>query len=264
MPGNQGPGLLGRTSEREVLDRLMVDARGGQSGVVIVRGEAGIGKTALLRYAARQACGFRVAQIAGVEAEMELPFAAVHQLCAPIDARLSALPEHQRNALSVALGLSSGDAPDRFLVALAVLSLLSAVAEERPLLCLVDDAQWLDAASDQVLGFVARRLLAESVAIVFAIREPSTRREFEALPSLRRRAATCSSTSSRCCSPLAATAWSAAARDQAVKRGQPAVRRAFVAHPSRTAATTSCGSWPGASSTSSTGRCGPPPATPRG
>jgi hypothetical protein len=185
MPGNQGPGLLGRTSEREVLDRLMVDARGGQSGVVIVRGEAGIGKTALLRYAARQACGFRVAQIAGVEAEMELPFAAVHQLCAPIDARLSALPEHQRNALSVALGLSSGDAPDRFLVALAVLSLLSAVAEERPLLCLVDDAQWLDAASDQVLGFVARRLLAESVAIVFAIREPSTRREFEALPSLR-------------------------------------------------------------------------------
>jgi DNA-binding CsgD family transcriptional regulator len=185
MPGNRGPGFLGRTSEREVLDRLLGNVRGGQSGVVVVRGETGIGKTALLRYAERQASGFRVAQIAGVEAEMELPFAAVHQLCAPIVARLSALPEHQRNALSVALGLSSGDAPDRFLVALAVLSVLSAVAEEQPLLCLVDDAQWLDGASDQVLGFVARRLLAESVAIVFAVGEPSTRREFEGLPSLR-------------------------------------------------------------------------------
>ena len=179
MPADRRPGLLGRTSERELVDQLLANVRQGQSGVVVVRGEAGIGKTALLRYVARQASGFRVARIGGVEAEMELPFAGVHQLCAPILARLTALPEPQRKALRVALGLSSGDARDRFLVALAVLSLLSAVAEERPLLCLVDDAQWLDGASDQVLGFVARRLLAESVAIVFAIREPSTRREFE-------------------------------------------------------------------------------------
>ena len=185
MPADRHSGLLGRTSERELLDQLLANVRQGQSGVVVVRGEAGIGKTALLRYVARQASGFRVARIGGVEAEMELPFAGVHQLCAPILARLTALPEPQRKALRVALGLSSGDARDRFLVALAVLSLLSAVAEERPLLCLVDDAQWLDGASDQVLGFVARRLLAESVAIVFAIREPSTRREFEGLPEVR-------------------------------------------------------------------------------
>ena len=180
----RAPSLLGRTRERALLDQLLATARQGQSAVLVVRGEAGIGKTALLQYAARQASDFRVARIAGIEAEMELPFAAVHQLCAPIAARLTALPEPQREALSVALGLSSGSAPDRFIVALAVLSLLSAVAEERPLLCLVDDAQWLDGASNQVLGFVARRLGAESVAIVFVIREPSRAREFEGLPEL--------------------------------------------------------------------------------
>ena len=180
----RAPSLLGRRSERERLDQLLATARQGQSAVVVVRGEAGIGKTALLHYAARQASDFGVARIAGIEAEMELPFAAVHQLCAPIAARLSALPEPQQEALSVTLGLSSGHAPDRFIVALAVLSLLSAVAEERPLLCLVDDAQWLDGASNQVLGFVARRLAAESVVIVFVIREPSSRREFEGLPEL--------------------------------------------------------------------------------
>ena len=185
MAADRLRGLLGRASERELLDQLLANVRQGESAVLVVRGEAGIGKTALLRYVGRQAAGFRIATIGGVEAEMELPFAGVHQLCAPMLARLSALPEPQRNALSVALGLSSGDAPDRFLVALAVLSLLSAVAEERPLLCLVDDAQWLDGASDQVLGFVARRLLAESMAIVLAIREPSTGREFEGLPELR-------------------------------------------------------------------------------
>src|SRR5213078_5357031 len=107
------------------------------------------------------------------------------QLCAPMFDRLDALPDPQRNALSVALGMLSGDVPDRFLVGLAVLSLLSAVAEERPLLCFVDDAQWLDDASDQVLGFVARRLLAEQVAIVFGVRDPNRRREFEGLPELR-------------------------------------------------------------------------------
>src|SRR4051794_4537595 len=185
MAPDRGPAFLGRTSEREHLDRLLANVRGGQSGVLVIRGEAGIGKTALLRYAARQAPGFRVAQIAGVEAEMELPFAGVHQLCAPMFSRLDALPEPQRDALGVALGLASGDAPDRFLVALAVLSLLSAVAEERPLVCLVDDAQWLDGASGQVLGFVARRLLAESVAIVFAVRDTSEERGLAGLPELR-------------------------------------------------------------------------------
>jgi predicted ATPase len=153
------------------LDRLLANVRGGQSAVLVIRGEAGVGKTALMRYAADQASGFRVAQIAGVEYEMELPFAGLHQLCAPMLAQLEGLPEPQHRALSIALGLSSGDAPDRFLVGLAVLSLLSEVAVEQPLLCLVDDAQWLDGASSQVLGFVARRLLAESVAIVLGGRE---------------------------------------------------------------------------------------------
>jgi DNA-binding CsgD family transcriptional regulator len=185
MDPNRAWGLLGRAHEREALDRLLANVRGGQSGVLVIRGDAGIGKTALLRYVARQASDFRVAQIAGVEAEMELPFAGVHQLCAPMLERLDTLPEPQRKALSVALGLAPGDPPDRFLVALAVLSLLSVVAEQQPLAGLVDDAQWLDDASDQVLGFVARRLLAESVAIVFAVREPSKRREFAGVPELR-------------------------------------------------------------------------------
>src|SRR4051794_5425634 len=152
------PVLLGRAGERQVLDRLLDDVRGGRSAVLVIRGEAGAGKTALLHYCARQAAGFRVARIAGVESEMELPFAGLHQLCAPLLGRLGALPEPQRVALSVALGRASGDPPDRFLVALAALSLLAEVAAERPLLCFVDDAHWLDAASRQVLGFVARRL----------------------------------------------------------------------------------------------------------
>jgi DNA-binding CsgD family transcriptional regulator len=184
MTARRPPVFIGRTSERQVLDRLLENVRGGQSAVLIIRGEAGVGKTALLRYCARQASGFRVAQIAGVEAEMELPFAGLHQLCAPMRARVDALPEPQRDALSVGLGLSSGNAPDRFLVGLAVLSLLSAVADERPLVCFVDDAHWLDGASSRVLGFVARRLLAESVAIVFAAREPGSKPELEGLPEL--------------------------------------------------------------------------------
>ena len=115
---------------------------------------------------------------------MELPYAGIHQLCAPMLPRLDALPQPQQDGLRVALGLASGQVPDRFLVGLAVLGLLSAVAEERPLLCLVDDAQWLDAASGLILGFVARRLLAESVAIVVAVREPSARHDFDGLPEL--------------------------------------------------------------------------------
>src|SRR5215212_8426915 len=184
MATRRPPVLLGRAGERQVLDRLLENVRGGQSAVLVIRGEAGVGKTALLHYCARQASGFRVARIAGVESEMELPFAGLHQLCAPMLGRLGGLPEPQQAALRVALGLSSGAAPDRFLVALAALSLLAEVAAERPLLCFVDDAQWLDVASRQVLEFVARRLLAESVALVLAVREPTGEREFVGLPEL--------------------------------------------------------------------------------
>ena len=185
MAATLASGFLDRTSEREVLDRLLADAREGQSAVLVMRGEAGIGKTALLRHVARQASGFRVAQVAGVEAEMELPFSGIHQLCAPVLDHLDALPQPQQDALNVALGLAPGDVPDRFLVGLAVLGLLSAAAEERPLLCLVEDAHWLDAASGLILGFVARRLQADSVAIVAAVREPNTRHDFDGLPELR-------------------------------------------------------------------------------
>ena len=187
MDATLAPGFLDRTSEREVLDRLLADARGGQSAVLVMRGEPGIGKTALLRYAARQASGFRVAKVAGVEAEMELPFSGIHQLCAPVLDQLDTLPQPQQDALNVALGLASGDVPDRFVVGLAVLGLLSAAAEERPLLCLVEDAHWLDAASGLILGFVARRLQADSVAIVAAVREPNTSHDFDGLPELRLR-----------------------------------------------------------------------------
>jgi DNA-binding CsgD family transcriptional regulator len=184
MATQHAPAFRGRAGAREALDRLLDTARGGRSAVLVVRGEAGVGKTAVLRYAARQASGFRVAEIAGIESEMELPFAGLHQLCTPMLSRLGALPEPQRDALRVAFALASGDRPDRFLIGLAALSLLSAQAEEQPLLCLVDDAHWLDGASRQVLGFVARRLLAESVAIVFAVREPTGERELAGLPEL--------------------------------------------------------------------------------
>ena len=177
-------GFLDRTAEREVLDRLLADGREGHSAVLVIRGEAGIGKTALLRYAARRASGFRVTQVTGAEAEMELPFAGIHQLCAPVLDHLDALPQPQQDALNVALGVASGDVPDQFLVGLAALGLLSAAADERPLLCLVEDAQWLDAASALVLGFVARRLMAESVAMVVTVREPNTGHDFDGLPEL--------------------------------------------------------------------------------
>jgi DNA-binding CsgD family transcriptional regulator len=152
---------------------------------MVIRGEAGVGKTALMACLAGQAGGFQVAQIDGVESEMELPFAALHQLCVPMLTRLDALPQPQQAALRVAFGLSAGDPPDRFLVALATLNLMADVADERPLLCLVDDAQWLDGASRQVLGFVARRLLAEPVGLVFAIREPADDPDLVGLPEMR-------------------------------------------------------------------------------
>jgi DNA-binding CsgD family transcriptional regulator len=185
MVGTRGSGFVGRTTEREVLDGLLARVREGESEALVIRGEAGIGKTALLRYTARQASGFQVAQLTGVEGEMELPFAGVHQLCATMPDRLDALPAPQRSALSVALGLVAGEVPDRFLVGLAVLSLLSAVAAERPLLCLIEDAQWLDGASAQIVGLVARRVRAESVAIVVAVREPVAEHDFDGLPELR-------------------------------------------------------------------------------
>jgi DNA-binding CsgD family transcriptional regulator/tetratricopeptide (TPR) repeat protein len=162
------------------LDRV----RGGQSAVLVIRGEAGIGKTALMRYCARQASGCRLVEIAGVESEMELPLAALHQLCGPMLSRLAALPEPQQRALRVAFGLAAGTAPDRFMVGLAVLSLLAENAAARPLVCLVDDAQWLDEASSQVLGFVGRRLLAEPVLLLFAVREAAGEQAFPGLPAL--------------------------------------------------------------------------------
>src|SRR6266511_2991479 len=174
--------LRGRRNECESLDRLLEDVRGGQSRVLVLRGEAGVGKTALLEYLVDNASGCRIARAAGVESEMELAFAGVHPLCAPVLSHLAHLPGPQRDALGTAFGLRAGAATDRFLVGLAVLSLLSEVAEERPLVCEVDDAQWLDRASAQVLGFVARRLLAESVAMVFAVRDPSEDQELGSLP----------------------------------------------------------------------------------
>jgi DNA-binding CsgD family transcriptional regulator len=174
--------LRGRRSECQALDRLLEAVRAGRSGVLVVRGEAGIGKTALLEYAIESASDLRIVRAVGVESEMELAFAGLHQLCAPMLDRFERLPGPQRDALATTFGLNLGAVPHRFLVGLAVLSLLSEVAEEQPLLCVVDDGQWLDEASAQVLGFVARRLLAESVAVVFAMREPSE--EFRGLPEL--------------------------------------------------------------------------------
>jgi DNA-binding CsgD family transcriptional regulator len=179
-----GPGLRGRPDECAVLDRLLAQARAGTSQVLVLRGEAGAGKTALLDYVHQQASGFRVARAAGVESEMELAFAGLHQLCPPVLSSLAGLPGPQRDALATVFGLSTGKVPDRLLVGLAALGLLSGMAEERPLLCLVDDAHWLDQASAQALAFVARRLLAEPVALVFAVREPSAEQDLEGLPLL--------------------------------------------------------------------------------
>ena len=162
--------LLDRLPERAALSGLLDAARAGRSGVLVLRGEPGVGKTALLDWAVGSAAGLRVARVAGVESEMELAFAALQQLCAPVLDKLAGLPGPQRDALGVAFGLKTGAAPDRFLVGLAALSLLSEAAEQQPLLCVIDDAQWLDRASALVLAFVARRLLAEPVALVFATR----------------------------------------------------------------------------------------------
>jgi len=164
--------LFGRQREREVLDRVLEGAREGRGGVLAVYGEPGVGKTALLEYSIEAGRNFRISRTSGVEGEMELAFAALQQLCSPSFDLLEHLPQPQREAVEVALGLSAGRPPNPFLVGLAVLNLLSEAAEEQPLLCLVDDAQWLDSGSARVLAFVARRLLAERIAMVFAAREP--------------------------------------------------------------------------------------------
>ena len=165
-------GLTGRVSERGVLDRFVAEVRAGEGRALVLRGEPGVGKTVLLDYLAGRASGCRVARAAGVQSEMELAFAGLHQLCAPMLDHAESLPVPQREALRIAFGLSAGPVPDRFLVGLAVLGLLSETAGERPLLCVVDDQQWLDRASAQVLGFAARRLAADPVGLVFAARVP--------------------------------------------------------------------------------------------
>ena len=167
-----------------MLDRQLQRVRAGASSVLVVRGEAGVGKTALLEYLAERASACRIVRVAGVESEMELAFAGLHQLCAPMLDGLNGLPGPQRDALRVAFGLQDGAAPNRFLVALAVLGLLAEAAEVEPLVCLVDDAQWLDRASSQTLAFVARRLLAERIAMVFDVREPNEVGELTGLPEL--------------------------------------------------------------------------------
>src|SRR3954454_22251152 len=165
------PLLRGRRDERAALDPLLHAARAGRSAVLVLRGEAGIGKTALLEHVIASASEVTLLRAVGVESEMELPFAALHLLCSPLGEFVDRLPAPQRDALEITFGVRVGAAPDRFLVALATLSLLSEAAHERPLLGVIDDAQWLDSASAQVLGFVARRLLAEPVVLLFAARE---------------------------------------------------------------------------------------------
>ncbi|MFI5611647.1 AAA family ATPase [Amycolatopsis sp. NPDC051903] len=178
----RGAGLIGRRAECAVLDALVNDVRAGRSRTLVVHGEPGIGKTALLEHLAG-APGCRVVPGGGVQAEMEVAYAGLHQVCAPLLGHLGELAEPQRAALGAVFGISAGPAPDRLLVSLAVLSLFSAAADHRPLLCLIDDQQWLDRTSAQILAFVARRLGAEAVGLVFATREAG--RDLAALPRLR-------------------------------------------------------------------------------
>jgi DNA-binding CsgD family transcriptional regulator len=175
-------GLTDRLTERGVLDRFVAGVRAGEGRALVVRGEPGVGKTALLDYLAGHASACLVARAAGVQSEMELAFAGLHQLCAPMLDHAESLPVPQREALRTAFGLSAGPVPDRFLVGLAVIGLLSETAREHPLICVVDDQQWLDRASAQALGFAARRLAAEPVGLVFAARVPG--KDVAGLPEL--------------------------------------------------------------------------------
>jgi hypothetical protein len=176
-------GLLGRRRECAALDDLVADVKGGRSASLVLSGEAGIGKSALLSYVRDNAPGTRVVRVVGIESEAELAFGGLHQLCAPFRDHFERLPDPQRRALETAFGLSAGTPPGRFLVGLAVLSLLADVTEEEPLVCLVDDAQWLDEVSSQTLAFVARRLLAERVLLIFAMR-PTSGHPLQHLPHL--------------------------------------------------------------------------------
>ncbi|MEV7804470.1 AAA family ATPase [Microbispora sp. NPDC088329] len=181
--GSESP-LRGRQIECETLDQLVATVQAGHSSVLVLHGEAGIGKTALLEYARGSASGCRTVRAVGVESEMELAFGGLHQLCAPFLDHLGHLPGPQRDALGTVFGLSAGPPPDRFLVGLALLNLLADVAGKGPLVCLVDDAQWLDEVSAQTLAFVARRLLAEPIGLVLAVREHHLERELRGLPHL--------------------------------------------------------------------------------
>jgi DNA-binding CsgD family transcriptional regulator len=174
--------LSGRRHECDTIDRLLAGLHEGRSGALVVRGDPGVGKSALLGYALERAGALRVVRAIGVDSEIELAFAGLHQLCAPLLDRREHLPEPQREALEVAFGLAAGAPPDRFLLGLSVLSLLAEAARERPLVCVVDDAHWLDRASLETLAFVARRLLAESVAVIFATRQAES--ELSGLPEL--------------------------------------------------------------------------------
>ena len=188
LPGTE---LLGRQHECASLDALVDRLRAGLSQVLVVRGEAGVGKTALLNYLATEvqpSC--RLARAAGVESEVDLPFSGLHQLCAPMLGHLDRLPGPQRDALATAFGMHAGQPPDRFLVGLAVLSLLADVAEEQPLVCVIDDAQWLDVTSAQTLAFVARRLMAEPVGLVIAVRGVREDRVFVGQPTMQVRGLT--------------------------------------------------------------------------
>ncbi|GAA2396598.1 LuxR family transcriptional regulator [Nonomuraea africana] len=176
--------LKGRQREIGTLTGLLDEARAGRGSALIVRGEAGIGKTALLEHAAQTGSAMRLLRATGVEFEMGLPFSGLHQLLAPLSGRLGRLPDRQREALETAFGLRSADAPDRLMVAMATLTLISEIAEERPVLCLVDDVQWLDEASAKALAFAARRIAAEPVAMLLGLRDPVRIPELDSLPSL--------------------------------------------------------------------------------
>ena len=212
------PALIGRTRECQALDELLDAVRGGQARVLVLRGEPGIGKTALLQHLIDAARGFTVIQATGVESEMELPFAALHQLCAPMLDRLAELPEPQRIAASTAFGLSVGTSPDRLLIGLAILNLLAGASDASPLLCVVDDAQWLDRGSAQALAFVARRLLADRVALVFATPLAGRRRSPSSLSCSSRDSSTATRRrcSARCCTPPSTSGCAIASSPKAV------------------------------------------------
>src|SRR5258708_18268373 len=177
--------LLDRVAERAVIDELLEAARGGFCGVLVLRGDPGVGKTTVASYAIEAASGFQVTAITGVESEINLDYGAVHQLLVPFLPMISDLPGPQRQAIAVAFGLEVGPSPDSFLVGLACLTVLSRVAADQPVLCVVDDAQWIDAESARVLGFVARRLYADRVGVILAVDRSPRSPPVEQLPAIQ-------------------------------------------------------------------------------